>query len=776
MGPCFSTNAAAPQSSTETKSASSNEEKVIRAFKAKRANVYTSNNVLKADGSTRGSYIQKNFPKNQEQSEAIMAALKENYMFASLSKNDLELLALKMEEIDIAKGENVITQGNDGDHFYIVNSGTFVVTVDDKAVSEVTDGGSFGELALLYDAPRQATVQAKVDCTVFSLDRDAYRFTIGLSSSCRTSEIKTALHKVALLENLTDEQLDKVSDAVEIFGFSEGETIIAKGSEGHAFYMIKEGTVAVSDIGEQFSVHTLTEGDYFGERALITLEPRAATITATSAKVLLMALDVDSFNSLLGPIQNVLDFNMNLRVLTSVKLFSRLSEAERAKLSESFDLEKFSTDATVVKQGDKGHKFYIVKTGAAKVIANDIEVGQLNTGDFFGEMALLEDEARKATVVATSEMECFALDREVFERILGSMQEFMNEETATRLDKLKKASTDDNSLTTDTIELEETEKMEFSDLKPIAVLGAGTFGRVSLVQHTGTKNVYALKAMQKFSVVKHNQQTNVINEKKVMIECRHPFVLNLFQTFKDPRRLYMLLEFIQGGELFSVLHSSKGDGVADKSAQFYGAGVILAIAHLHSKNIAYRDMKPENCLIDNDGYPKLVDFGFAKVITGHTFTLCGTPEYLAPELVLAKGHGKAVDYWAFGILVYEMIAGFSPYCDPNGYDVDVICKNIIAGKLTFNKTFNKDARDLLKALLKKEVASRLGNLKSGCDGIKNHKWFNSIDYKKYMRKEMKAPWKPKVKSDTDTANFDPVEEEVELHPNYVDRGDWDKEF
>ena len=108
-----------------------------------------------------------------------------------------------------------------------------------------------------------------------------------LPSSRRTSEIKTALHKVALLENLTDEQLDKVSDAVEIFGFSEGETIIAKGSEGHAFYMIKEGTVAVSDIGEQFSVHTLTEGDYFGERELITLETRAANITATSPKVLL---------------------------------------------------------------------------------------------------------------------------------------------------------------------------------------------------------------------------------------------------------------------------------------------------------------------------------------------------------------------------------------------------------------------------------------------------------------------------------------------------------
>jgi serine/threonine protein kinase len=234
---------------------------------------------------------------------------------------------------------------------------------------------------------------------------------------------------------------------------------------------------------------------------------------------------------------------------------------------------------------------------------------------------------------------------------------------------------------------------EFSNLTTLAMLGSGTFGKVTLVQDKTTKSLFALKAMFKSEIVAHKQQTNVMNEKNVMASCNHPFVLRLFQTFKDSKRLYMLLEFVQGGELFSVIHKPDRDGIPDAHAKFYGLGVLLALAHLHSKEIAYRDMKPENCLIDKDGYPKLVDFGFAKVITGKSFTLCGTPEYLAPELVLGRGHNKAVDYWAFGILVYEMICGYSPFSDPSGnMDQVVICKQIVSGKLRFDRSFNADSQ------------------------------------------------------------------------------------
>jgi cGMP-dependent protein kinase len=555
--------------------------------------------------------------------------------------------------------------------------------------------------------------------------------------------------------------------SVYLIFWSAGDVIIKKGAEGNVFYMVKEGTVSVTDMGAQFSDHTLTVGAYFGERALLTGEPRAATITAQTP-VLLMALDREAFTTLLGPLKDVLDHNMNMRILSSVKLFEKLSPKEQQKLSQSFTYEKFANGATIIEQGEPGKKFYILKDGTAKVLADGKEVGQLKSGTYFGEMALLDDEVRKASVVATSDCECFVLDRATFTRILGSLQHIISRETMHRLEVLKGAGPSDAT--------EPQLSLAFGDLKTLAVLGSGTFGRVTLVQDKNSKAVYALKAMLKSEIVAHKQQANVMNEKNVMIAANHPFLLRLFQTFKDSKRLYMLLEFIQGGELFSVLHTSSSDGVPDAQAKFYGAAVISALAYLHSKDIAYRDMKPENCLIDAKGYPKLVDFGFAKVITGKSFTLCGTPEYLAPELVLARGHNKAVDYWAFGILLYEMQAGYSPFSDPQGMDQVVICKNIVNGRLVFSRNFNVDCKDLVKRLLSREIQTRLGNLKGGADDIKHHKWFNGLDFEGLLKKSLKAPWVPKLTSPTDTTNFDPYGVEEQIETDYVERGNWDKDF
>ena len=212
-----------------------------------------------------------------------------------------------------------------------------------------------------------------------------------------------------------------------------GQTVIKKGTEGSIFYMIKEGTVRLSDVGSgAFNDHTLSAGSYFGERALLTGEPRAANVTAETA-VTLMALDRESFNSLLGPLREVLDHNMNMRVLENIKLFSNLTERERSKVSRSFQLENFAAGTTIVREGDRGRKFYILKEGSAKVLVGDKEVGSLEGGQYFGEMALLDDEVRKASVIAVSACECFALDRPTFNRILGSLQDIMARETEQRL-------------------------------------------------------------------------------------------------------------------------------------------------------------------------------------------------------------------------------------------------------------------------------------------------------------------------------------------------------
>ena len=639
------------------------------------------NNVFTA-GAVDVSHVDlkaKNFPKTRDQEKIIRACIEspEAFFFQGISEEEKQLLFNAMQATTVQAGHPIIVQGDHGDNFYIVESGTFYATLGGKRIKDYGRGMFFGELALAYNKPRAATVKAETAGSVFSLDRETFRFILQNSATNKVKEVKAALQKVSLLEGLSPHDLSKIAEIVEIVPYKMGAKVISKGDSGKLFFMIKSGTVKVSNIGSSFGENSLGPGEYFGEQALINNTLREADICAAS-DCQLMVLDRDNFTAILGPLREVLEHNANMRVLGTVSLFKNLTSSEKKKLFQSFGFEIFEQGRTIITEGEKGQKFYIIKEGEAKVIAGGTEITRLGKGQHFGEMALLTDgDVRKATIVAIRDCQCLTLDRATFSKMV-SIQELLARETKEK-----------NKEITNKLAVEGATNIKFGDLKQLAVLGSGTFGRVVLVQDKTSKAVYALKQLLKSEVVAHKQQLNVMNEKNVMIQCKHPFVLRLFQTFKDAKRLYMLLEFVQGGELFSVLHPAhppRGvDGVPDHAAKFYAAGVILGLEHLHNKDIAYRDMKPENCLIDKLGYPKIVDFGFAKIIDSKSFTLCGTPEYLAPELVLGRGHTKAVDYWAFGILLYEMQSGYSPFSDPQGMDQVVICKNIVKGNLTFEK-------------------------------------------------------------------------------------------
>lgn len=187
----------------------------------------------------------------------------------------------------------------------------------------------------------------------------------------------------------------------------------------------------------------------------------------------------------------------------------------------------------------------------------------------------------------------------------------------------------------------------------------GSFGRVRLAKNKKTGEFYAMKILKKFEIIKTKQVDHVISENSILVEIDHPFLVGLKGFTQDARYLYFLMDYIPGGELFTYLRT---EGQLDaEQARFYAAQVTIMFEYMHSKNIIYRDLKPENILIDEEGYLKLTDFGFAKFCEGKTYTLCGTPEYLAPEVLLNKGHSKPVDWWTLGILTYEMIAGIDPF-------------------------------------------------------------------------------------------------------------------
>ena len=293
-------------------------------------------------------------------------------------------------------------------------------------------------------------------------------------------------------------------------------------------------------------------------------------------------------------------------------------------------------------------------------------------------------------------------------------------------------------------------KINLNDFDLLQTVGIGSFGRVRLCRHKKNTKVYVMKILKKAEIVKQKQVDHVYSEYNILSILNHPFIVELKGVnVQHPQYLYLILEYVPGGELFTLLRNNTNFPV--EQAKFYTAHIITIFEYLHSKNIIYRDLKPENILINRNGYLKLTDFGFAKVINNNkTYTLCGTPEYLAPEIILNKGHGKPVDWWTMGILLYEMLVGIDPFSDD---DPMMIYQKIIKGKIRFPNNIDKNAKSLIKHLLVADTTKRFGCLKNGVKDIVNHRFFNGFDWRSFVFIKMEAPYVPPIKTNDDTSNF-----------------------
>eukprot|EP00413_Alexandrium_margalefii_P047884 CAMPEP_0204584322 /NCGR_PEP_ID=MMETSP0661-20131031/46272_1 /ASSEMBLY_ACC=CAM_ASM_000606 /TAXON_ID=109239 /ORGANISM="Alexandrium margalefi, Strain AMGDE01CS-322" /LENGTH=324 /DNA_ID=CAMNT_0051593759 /DNA_START=33 /DNA_END=1007 /DNA_ORIENTATION=+ len=301
--------------------------------------------------------------------------------------------------------------------------------------------------------------------------------------------------------------------------------------------------------------------------------------------------------------------------------------------------------------------------------------------------------------------------------------------------------------------------LKVTDFSLGKTLGTGAFGRVRFVTYVATGKPYALKTLKKAAIIKMKQVDHIVSEKAILSRMVHPFIVNMWGSFHNERYVFMVLEYVVGGEFFT--HLRKAGRFDNEQSCFYAAQIAAIFEYCHKQDIVYRDLKPENILINLDGYVKLTDFGFAKVIDHRTYTLCGTPEYIAPEVLLNKGHGKPVDWWTLGILIYEMIVGYPPFVDE---DPMQIYQKILSGKIVFPKLFNKEAKGLVKKLLTADLGKRYGNLKGGSDDIKQHKWFKDMNWDNLIAKTIPAPFKPVVKSANDTSNFDDYPDSEEMPP------------
>ncbi|XP_058056738.1 cAMP-dependent protein kinase catalytic subunit beta-like [Anopheles bellator] len=294
-----------------------------------------------------------------------------------------------------------------------------------------------------------------------------------------------------------------------------------------------------------------------------------------------------------------------------------------------------------------------------------------------------------------------------------------------------------------------------TDYEFLRTLGAGAFGTVKLVRRRASDSFFAMKILTKEKIIRQKQLQHTINEKRILQSVRFPFVVRLETCFKDNSYIYLVMPFVNGGEMFTLL---RGRGrFPHVQAAFYGAQVALALEYLHSCDLIYRDLKPENLLLDYRGYVRMTDFGFCKLVKDRTWTLCGTPEYLAPEIVQAKGYGKGVDWWSYGVLLYEMSAGYSPFYAQTGNTMAMF-ERICKGKYKFPNYIPSDLSHLIHHLLQNDLSRRYGNLRNGTEDIKQHRWFKSINWYALLNRELVAPYVPELAGRGDASLFDNYDE------------------
>ncbi|XP_063163725.1 ribosomal protein S6 kinase alpha-2 [Candoia aspera] len=299
------------------------------------------------------------------------------------------------------------------------------------------------------------------------------------------------------------------------------------------------------------------------------------------------------------------------------------------------------------------------------------------------------------------------------------------------------------------------EKADPSQFELLKVLGQGSYGKVFLVRKikgSDTGQLYAMKVLKK-ATLKVRDRVRSKMERDILAEVNHPFIVKLHYAFQTEGKLYLILDFLRGGDLFTRL--SKEVMFTEEDVKFYLAELALALDHLHGLGIIYRDLKPENILLDEEGHIKITDFGLSKEAIDHdkrAYSFCGTIEYMAPEVVNRRGHTQSADWWSFGVLMFEMLTGSLPF---QGKDRKETMALILKAKLGMPQFLSIEAQSLLRALFKRNPSNRLGAGLDGVEEIKRHPFFATIDWNKLYRKEIKPPFKPAVGRPEDTFHFDP---------------------
>mmetsp|Transcript_57514 Transcript_57514/g.168422 ORF Transcript_57514/g.168422 Transcript_57514/m.168422 type:complete len:969 (-) Transcript_57514:69-2975(-) len=545
-------------------------------------------------------------------------------------------------------------------------------------------GDSFGEMALLYHAPRPFTAVAREDSVVWCVDQDAFRRIMHSKEQVRVERLARDLDRVDIFQGLLSHEKLELAQNFLTLTFKEGDWIVRQGEFQNVWYILVAGECCMSRTVDQQEeeLATLRPIHHFGERALLRETPSDFSVRVVSEEgARCLVLDGPTFNELAGLLTEDVDFRR--AVEDDLLAFARYKGSRNPRL-----------------------------------------------------VGLLErlEQAHGHQPRSSLSQRKFELDPSLCERALDR----------------------------------------------VGLLGVGAFGAVSLERDPQTGKLFALKTLSKGLVRQHELEESVQNEREIMTMIDSPFTLRLHGTFKDENYVYFLFEPLLGGDLHFLIRCPETSVMLRRPRmhKFLLACVVCGLEHLHERNIVYRDLKSENVLLGANGYAKICDFGFAKFVLGRTMTLCGTPEYVAPEAIEPVGYDRMVDWWALGVLTFEVICGDTPFSEPEDDEPSpvVIFQRVLAGIDAVRFPFG-DAETVrfIKALLQRLPGKRLGI--GGAVQVKRCSFYSRFDFDSLGNQEMEAPYIPPLSSEEDMSMFDAECQEMPEFVDYIpDGSNWDADF
>ena len=637
--------------------------------------------------------------------------------------------------------QNIFNEGDVDDCLYIIKEGEVQCEKDNKIIRILKSRDFFGEYAILFDIPRSLSCIAltKVSCfkipnslLVEILGKD---FKIYILKCIMKEAFRNSIH-LKFFQSFS--YIDNLFANSEIKLYNNDDVVISKDNKDEMkLYIIIAGNL-ISSINHQEIL--AKRGQLFGENFIkkglninydIIAQGECRIIEIKWVQIQSL-INIENING-----KKLLSFLSQLEYMRRTNLFKNTSDIRLIKICSAMTKMKFEKGEFIFKEGEIGDKFYLVKKGRVKVLKETKFIREMEAGSCFGELSLLINEPRSATIETSTKCSVYILTKQAFnENIDKNMLEYFHKKIA----------------------LEDNFKLTLNDLYFCKNLGKGKFGNVALVHDK--KNYYAIKSVSRNAAEKQKILIKYfLEERRVLLKLDHPFVMKLVKTFKNEENVFYLTEYINGKVMGKYLEKRDKNNLHNISeTQFYISSLFIILNYLNSKNIIHRDLKPDNIMINEKGYIKLIDFGTAIILKDFTSTITGTPHYIAPEVLIGKGYNSSCDYWSLGIITHELYYNYYPFGNDATNPMDIY-RQVLKREVNLSMKGDPIVNSFIRCLLKKKTSKRLCSL----DSAKKHSFFKNFNWEDLVEFKIQPPFIPQF---THLERFDEKKQKYEEHIKY----------